>query len=304
MIFLLLSVCLFLSCGTDSTEPAGWFSFTDDAGETVVLDAQPKTVAVLTSSFAEIWSLAGGTVSVTVGETVERGFADADCILVDAGAGKTISIETLIGAEPDLVIASADIPAQAQAVSLLADAGIPAAQLRVESFDDYLRILELFTQITENAEAYRQYGQDVQAEIDAVLAQAAEKGEGKKILFVRAGSSSKSTKAKTAAEHFACAMLKELGTRNIAENAPVLIDGLSMEEILLENPAYLFISTMGDEDAAKANMNALLAEPAWQEVDAVKNGRVFYLPKELFQYKPNERWAEAYRMLCDLLYEN
>ena len=38
-------------------------------------------------------------------------------------------------------------------------------------------------------------------------------------------------------------------------------------------------------------------------LSAVKGGRCHYLPKELFQYKPNARWAEAYEYLIDLLYE-
>ena len=96
--------------------------------------------------------------------------------------------------------------------------------------------------------------------------------------------------------------VKELGTYNIAENAPVLLDGLSQEEILMENPDYIFISTMGKEEAARAYMDSVLQEEAWQHLDAVKEGRYAYLPKELFQFKPNKRWGEAYRYLADLLY--
>lgn len=97
-------------------------------------------------------------------------------------------------------------------------------------------------------------------------------------------------------------MLDELGTYNIAENAPVLLDGLSLEEILLENPDYIFISTMGDEAAARAYMDGLLRGDAWRHLDAVREGNYTYLPKDLFQFKPNKRWGEAYRYLADLLY--
>ena len=121
-------------------------------------------------------------------------------------------------------------------------------------------------------------------------------------LFIRAGSKYSATKAKTAENNFVCVMLKELGTYNIAENAPVLLDGLSQEEILMENPDYIFISTMGKEEAARAYMDSVLQEEAWQHLDAVKEGRYAYLPKELFQFKPNKRWGEAYRYLADLLY--
>lgn len=88
----------------------------------------------------EAWTLAGGTVSVTVGESVERGFADAAAVLVDDGAGKSINLEVLIAEQPDLVIASADIAAQAEACLTLNELGIPAAQFHVETFSDYARL--------------------------------------------------------------------------------------------------------------------------------------------------------------------
>jgi len=43
--------------------------------------------------------------------------------------------------------------------------------------------------------------------------------------------------------------------------------------------------------------------PVWQSLDAVKAGRVFYLDKTLFHNKPNRRFAEAYAMLAEMLYE-
>ena len=99
-------------------------------------------------------------------------------------------------------------------------------------------------------------------------------------------------------------MLEELGCRNIADTAPVLLDGLSFEEILAKDPDHIFISTMGDADAAIAYMDDLLGEPTWQRLTAVQKGRVHYLPKSLFQYKPNAHWGEAYAYLITLLEGN
>ena len=59
---------------------------------------------------------------------------------------------------------------------------------------------------------------------------------------------------------------------------------------------------MGDESAGTAYMESLLADPVWQTLTAVKTGQVHQLPKELFQYKPNSRWPEAYAYLIHLLY--
>ena len=284
---------------TDAGEP---LSFTDDAGVTVTLEQRPQNVAVLFSSFADIWVTAGGQVAITVGESQTRGFASAEAILVDEGAGKTIDTEQLIAAQPDLVICSADIPAQCETAALLNSMGIACAQFRVESFADYLRVLQIFTRILDTPECYQQKGSAVAARIDAILAKIPQDVLPPQVLFIRSGSSASSAKAKTAAEHFAAAMLADLGAVNIAEQAPILLDGLSIEEILRQDPQWIFISTMGDEAAAKAYMEQVLQTPAWQALSAVQQGHYYYLPKDLFQFKPNARWDEAYLYLARILY--
>ncbi len=293
------------SAPNESGEGEVYYQFTDDRGVTVALHSRPVRVAVLFSSFAEIWSLAGGEIAVTVGESVERGFAAEGTPLVDAGAGKTINVEALIAAEPDFVICSADVARQVEAARLLEQNGIPAACFTVEHFDDYLRVLGILTAITQNAKAYEEYGTAVQARIDAMMAELAEREvEKRTVLFIRAGSSAASTKAKTAKDHFAAAMLAELGAENIADAAPILLDGLSIEEILRADPDRVLISTMGDVDAAMQNMNAVLQSEAWSALRAVQNNDYAYLPKELFQFKPNARWDEAYAYLIGLVYED
>ena len=300
---LIFVLCILLLTGCTVPAVAGeGYTFTDDTGAVVTVPEKPETVAVLLSSLADLWLTAGGTVDITVGETLERGFADETAVLVDAGAGKTIDIEALIGAEPDFVICSADLAGQLECAEMLRAAGIPAAGFRVETFEDYLRVLKICTDILETPERYAQYGTGLKSEIDALIAKAQAQEAQLQILFVRAGSSAKYTKAKTAENHFVCAMLKELGTFNIAEKAPVLLDGLSIEEILISDPDFILFTTMGDESAGQAYMDSLIADPVWQNLSAVKEGQVHQLPKELFQYKPNARWGEAYAYLIQLLY--
>ena len=298
---LCLLLCLLL-CGCAAPIQTGDYAFTDSTGYEVSAKKNPKTVAVLLSSLADVWVTAGGTVDVTVSESVERGFADKTAVLVDDGAGKTVNLELLIASKPDLVIYSPDIAAQAECADALKDAGIPAAGFRVDTFDEYLRMLKICSELTGYPERYQTYGLSVRERINAILVDAQSQPEQPKILFVRAGSSAKYTKAKTAENNFVCVMLKELGTRNIAEKAPILLDGLSMEQILLCDPDVIFYTTMGSEDSAVSYMESLLADPVWSSLTAVKNGQVHHLPKDLFQYKPNARWNEAYAYLVTLLY--
>jgi iron complex transport system substrate-binding protein len=41
---------------------------------------------------------------------------------------------------------------------------------------------------------------------------------------------------------------------------------------------------------------------AWGSLKAVKNDRYIILPKELYLYKPNDRYGEAYEGLAKILY--
>lgn len=290
-------------CGREEAGGAAYYAFTDDAGRQITLEKKPEKVAVLFSSYADVWTAAGGSIAVTVGETLERGFAPEGTALVDAGAGKTIDREALVAAGPDFVICSADIAAQRETAEYLNGVGIPCAQFRVDTFEEYRNMLAVCTDITGDKAAFETWGTQVAGRVDAIRSQAREALEGKdvRILFVRAGSQYSATKAKTAEENFVCAMLKELGTYNIGENAPVLLDGLSLEEILVEDPDYIFISTMGNEQAARTYMDSVLAQESWQALTAVKTGHYAYLPKDLFQFKPNGRWDEAYGYLAAIL---
>lgn len=298
LLFMMLS-----SCSTRLVTIPEYKSFTDDAGREVTLYSKPQRVAVLMSSLAEVWALSGGKIDITVGETVERGIADGSVILVDDGAGKTINTELLINGKPDFVICSADISAQYEAALLLEETGTPSACFRIESFEDYLRVLSLFCDITENKTAYEKYGLEVEMRVSAVRSNPLIGDRERTALFLRAGSSASSVKAKQSSDHFAAQMLTELGLLNIADDAPLLVDSLSAEEILLRDPEYIFISTMGDEEAAKKNVREMFSGPEWKSLSAVKNEKYVFLPKELFHYKPNARWGEAYRFLMEVIYD-
>ena len=69
------------------------------------------------------------------------------------------------------------------------------------------------------------------------------------------------------------------------------------------DPDYIFVTTMGDEQKALDYLDSLIAEnPAWSELTAVKENHYVVLPKDLFHYKPNNRWGESYEYLAEILY--
>ena len=104
---------------------------------------------------------------------------------------------------------------------------------------------------------------------------------------------------------FTGGLIEMLGGGNIADRAEG--DGaylpISMEFVARENPAVIFVIVHGPADTLEPKMRRELQESeAWADVDAVKNGRVYVLPYELFAVNPGIRAADALQTLADIMY--
>ncbi|WP_276935905.1 ABC transporter substrate-binding protein [Faecalibaculum rodentium] len=286
------------------TEPAESISFTDDAGRTITLDKQPDRVAALIGSFADIWCSAGGsdTLVAAAGDTWTSFDLDLPDTVLDLGSVKSPNTEVLLAAEPDFVLASLKTEADKELEPVLEDQGIPVAYFEVSDFDDYLRMLDICTQLTGDDEAYQTCGLDQQAQIDADI-RLAETKPARTVLYLRA--SSKSVKAKGSKGTVLGEMLASLHTVNVADSQESLLENLSMEGIMAADPEEIFIvyqGKSGDDTAARAQMKSWLSDPAWQSLKAVQEDRVHVMDPSLYNLKPNARWAQAYDELTELLY--
>jgi len=98
-------------------------------------------------------------------------------------------------------------------------------------------------------------------------------------------------------------MLTALGCVNIADSDESLLESLDMEQIILADPDYIFFVQQGDNpEGTGKNIRQFIAEnPAWSQLTAVKEGRVYLLEKALYGLKPNDRWGEAYENLERIL---
>ena len=299
LLSIILFCCLLCGCAADAPPQAGC-TFTDDLGRTVTVD-EPKRVACLLGSFADVWHLAGGKIAAAPDDA----WVDFDLPLgedaVNLGHTKELSLEALFAAEPDFVIASSNTDIDLSWMDTLETAGIHTAYFDVSDFDDYLRMLKICTDITGRPDLYEKNGLDVQQEIDEAVENAKARGTAPKVLYLRASASS--IRAKNSRGSVLGEMLAALGCVNIADSDVTLLENLSMEHILLEDPEYIFFVRLGDDAAGtSANIDRFLAEnPAWSGLTAVREGRVFHLDKTLYNMKPNARWGQAYLQLEELL---
>ena len=277
--------------------------FIDSLGREVSVKKNPERVAALLGSFADVWMLSGGDLCAAAEDAWEDfGLELDDCINI--GGAHSPSLELLIASDPDFVIASASTASNVEMRDILETMGITVAYFDVDNFDDYLKMLNICTDITERKDLFEQNGLAIKAQIDMIKTQYAKAdipdGE-KKILLLRAASSF--VKAKGSTGTILGEMLADMGCVNIADNNESLLENLSVEAVIREQPHHIFVVTMGSntEAAEKSLENMMKENPAWNTLDAVKSGRLYVMDKTLFNLKPNDQWAESYEILYEKL---
>lgn len=294
----------FTSCGgAESAEERDAVSFTDALGRKVSVGKQVERVAALIGSFADVWVLAGGELCAAA----EDAWEDFDLALdgaVNIGGAHSPSLELLISAKPELVIASASSASNLQLRDSLEAMGINVAYFDVDNFEDYLLMLDICTDITGRKDLYEKNGLSLKTKIEEIKRSYADSDipeDNKRILLIRASASS--IKAKSSEGTVLGEMLADMGCVNIADGEGSLLEDLSIEAVIREQPHSIFVVTMGsDSDKAIESLNNMIKEnPAWATLDAVREGRLHVMDKELFNLKPNRRWAEAYEILYETL---
>lgn len=298
IIFIITAALLLTGCAkTDGGSAV--YTFTDSQDRTVEVKSFEKT-AVLSGSLAEVWQLAGGELFGITNDAYDGHTLDIPEDVKNYGDVKNPSVEGLIADGVDFVILSGTIANQVKLEETLNSSGITAAYFDVENFEDYLSMLKICTDITGRSDLYAENGEAVRERVEQSVERAKDK-EHPKVLLLR--SYSTGIKAK-GSDNMTGQMLADLGCENIADSESSLLEELSLEAIVRADPDFVFITTMGeDTEAAIAQYEETLgSNPAWQELTAVKDGRVHVLPKDMFHYKPNNRWGEAYEYLEEILY--
>ncbi|MDF2888135.1 MAG: periplasmic binding protein [Lacrimispora sp.] len=297
----LLSGCRDRTVTTVENKPesqTGYYHFTDALGQEIRVK-NPQRVVALMGSFADTWVKAGGELcGVTEDAFDEKGLMLPENV-ASVGMYNSPNLETIIGLNPDLVILSSETKEHAALKDVFKQAGITAAYFNVTYFEDYLSMLRICTDITARKDLYEKNGLDIKQQIETVIKKNVP-SSSPRILFLitySGGAVAKNSECMTGR------MLKDLGCTNLADENKSLLKEFTMEAIIKEDPDYIFVVPMGNDEAqAKKNLEESIEKnPAWNGLKAVQRHRYIILPKENFLYKPNEKWGESYVYLSEIL---
>lgn len=276
----------------------------DSRGRRVKVKKEPERVVALSASLADVWLLSGGelcgaTTDVLEEEVVHENLNKKE--IKNIGSVKKPDVDTVLSLKPDLVLVSGNIEEQMGITETLKEKDIPYYIVKMNTLDDFLEVLKQMTAVTGEEDNYEEYGEKVREGADDLLKRVP-KGKKQTALVLRAYSTGIQVKTE---ENVVCAILRDIGIENAADKNKKLVKGghLLSEEISHSNPDYIFVTTMGDESLAEKTIKKeLTSKEGWEDLKAVSQKHFIVLPRELFQYKPNSRWREAYEYILSIVY--
>ena len=295
-------IIIFLTgCGAEKVEsvPDKVFAIIDDdAGRKIYLEKKPERIAVTSASFLEPLHEVGGNI---VGRPDSKNnMPDWAKDISSVGHVYQIDVEKLLACTPDLVIINKGM--NEKLLDVLEQNKIPALVLDMKTYDDVKREVKIFAQLTENVDAGEKIINGMDAEIKTVLDSTPKKNLRVAILH----STAQGLTVQLDGSIAGC-VVKMFGWENVAagmtplENNPDAAP-YSMETLAAQNPEIIFVTSMGNVNEIKANMEKSIAEnSAWQTIGAIKNNRVYYLPQNLFLLSPGLRYPDAVKFIANLI---
>jgi len=293
---------LFTACGAPAANNAAQGSYatvTDDMGRTVSFDKKPERIVVTSASFLEPLYAVGGTV---VGRPDSKShIPDAAKDVPSIGRVYQIDAEKVLALTPDLVILNKGM--NEKLVETLAVNNIRTLVLDMKSYEDVKREIGIFAALTGEKDKGDALVQKMDADIAAVRASIPQ--EKKRVAIIHSTGQGLSVQL---GGSIAGSIATMLGWENTAAGMPALDKNpdaapYSMETLVAQNPDIIFVTSMGEEAEIRAAMEAMFAEsPAWQSVGAIRDGRVYYLPQDLFLFSPGIDYPKAVQCMARLVY--
>lgn len=301
----LLTLLVAAGCGSQASAPQASsgdkvFAVIHDAmGREVTLTKKPERIVVTSASFLEpLHEVGGDVVGRPDSKTKMPEYAKDK-----ASVGKVyqIDVEKVLACEPDLVIVNKGM--NEKLVDTLESNGIQTAVLDMKSYDDVKNEVQVLAQITGEPQKGEQLIHDMDAKIQAIKDKIPQDAHRVSILHTTNQGLSVQLEGSIAG-----CTARLLGWDNVAAGMTPLEKNpdaapYSLETLVEQNPEILFITSMGKLEEAKAGMEQTMTEnPAWQTVDAVKNGRVYYLPQDLFLLSPGIHYPDAVETMAKCVY--
>ncbi|MCR5439542.1 MAG: ABC transporter substrate-binding protein [Selenomonas sp.] len=307
LLFLLLVVAAVISgCGPSPSNggadsSSAYAVITDGLGREVVLAKKPERIVVTSASFLEPLEAVDGA-KLVVGrpdsKTKMPAFAKE---LTSVGKVYQIDVEKVLACNPDLVIINKGM--NEKLVDALESNGVKTLVLDMKSYEDVKREVGILSKVTGAEEKGEQLVADMDAKIKAVRDKIPK--DKRRVSVIHSTNQGLTVQLEGS---IAGSVAKMLGWENVAAGTTPLEKNpdaapYSLETLVAQNPELIFVTSMGKLDAIKSEMDEeMKGNPAWQSVQAVRDGNVYYLPQDLFLLSPGIHYPDAVENMARCVY--
>jgi len=244
----------------------------DGIGRTVTIPYTPERIVSLASSATEtLYALGVGdrVVGVDAWSNYPSEVKDKPCV----GSGSAPNIEMIIGLEPDVLFAW---PYSRDAIISLEDK-MPIVYIDPCSVDDVLDTIRMIGLVTGKTSEAENLIAEMQSKIDTIteVTNVLNKTQ-RPLVYYELGTPMKTTGPGT----FTNELIFMAGGINLAADEPIRYPILSSEYIIERNPDVIVIVSYG------APIEDVKNRDGWQEINAVKNNRIYKIDTNLVTSNP------------------
>lgn len=275
-------------------EKTSSISFTDMTGRSITLDKPAERIVALTASDCEIlYALGCGDALVGRGTYCDYPAEVADVTVVESGSNT--NVEQIIALEPDVILMGTMSQTEEQTAAL-EKAGITVVLSDADTIaDTYVNIELIGTLMGKDAEAEALVNQ-MKAAFDEIKNKST--GDGSETIYFEV--SPLEYGLWTAGSN---TFMDEVAQMLGLTNAFADVDGwgeISEEQVLERNPDYIVTITMYFGEGPTPE-EEILSRSGWENVTAVKNGKILNLPNNELS-RPIPRLADGAQLLFDFVY--
>lgn len=270
-------------------------------GTSYTVPKSPERIAVLSNSLLSmIYALDGKAISRPM--ATEKLPPDQEAVPT-IGHTNEINTEALLSLKPDVVLG---LKTQHEKLSsLLTSDKVPHMIISYDGITDNVPLLEALGQLLNKEAKSKEVIATYEGNLNKVK-DAIKSVPPARVAVLRATGSSVTAETENA---IGASMVHFLGMTDVV--ASHIQDATkssktvpySLETLAIDNPDIIFIVTMGKQKDIDDKMKqAMTNNPAWSQLKAVQNNKVFYLPSNLFLLNPGLQTPNAIAQLVKYAY--
>ncbi len=248
-------------------------TFTDDSGRVITIEKTPQRLVSHVPGITEIL-FALGLGDKVVGVSSYCDYPPEAQLKAKVGDFWNPTIENIVALDPDLVFTmGSNKPLMAEFDSL----GITYVVLQPQDIDGVLKDIELVGKITDTEKTAEKLTNDMQEHISRVTDRVSGANRPKVFYIIEATDLNSPWTAGPGS--FIDSLIRMAGGENIGAKARDPWSQFSIEEIVNSDPDIIILPTK--HGTAFTAPEVLKENPIWQQITAVKQGRIFTIDDDL-----------------------